>query len=342
MLVLAAVPVLVSALLGLVAAPVSTRLPPAIAVRLLVPAALAAALATGFCLSVLAFNAITGLPLIARLGHWRLAADPDDGTPPPIGGVLLALIVVALLIAASHRLLRTVSAAVRTGSACRNLGPGTNQVVIVDDNVADAFAVPGLPVMPSLRSRIVLTTAMMQALDADERRVLIAHERSHLSHHHQLLVQLADLAAAANPLLIPVARQVRVLIERWADEDAAGTVGSRSLVARAVARAALARTSSARRARSGSLTEQNRTPLGATALGAATAGVPNRVLALSRPQPGPHVRFAGLLVALSLAGVAASGSLAYTTENKFEHAAHAGIRHAAGHVAPGGHDDEPR
>jgi hypothetical protein len=317
LLALAAIPVLASAVLGLLARPVSSRLQPATAVRVLVPAMFAAALATGFCLSVLAFNAITTVPAIARLGHWRLSPDPEDGTPPPLGGLLLAVIVIALLTAAVDRLVRTLAATVRIRAEFRTLGGASHRVVVLEDEVADAFAVPGLPLGPA---RIVLTTAMLQALDADERRVLVAHERAHLRHHHHLLIHLAELAARADPLLIPVLRQVRVLTERWADEDAAAAVASRRLAARAVAKAALARTTSVRRR---ALNGTGRCPASGVAgtLAATSTDVPGRVLALTQPQPTGRIRFAGALVALALAGIAAAGSLAYTTANKFEHAA---------------------
>ena len=82
---------------------------------------------------------------------------------------------------------------------------------------------------------------MLQALDAGERKALLAHESAHLHHHHHLYVQLAQLSAAANPLLRPLARAVAANTERWADEVAAAEVGNRGLVARGLARAALAR-----------------------------------------------------------------------------------------------------
>ena len=73
---------------------------------------------------------------------------------------------------------------------------------------------------------------MLRALSADERRVVLAHEAAHLARHHHLYVQLADLAAAANPLLRSTARGVRLAVEREADEVAAAEVGDRRLVAR--------------------------------------------------------------------------------------------------------------
>src|SRR3954465_8656091 len=118
LLVLAAIPVLISGLLGLAAPWVGRRLPPATAVRVLTPAALVAALTTGFCLAVLAFNALARVPIIARIGHWSLPVDPDDGTPPAAAGAALAVLVGVVLIAAGRHTLGTALDAARTSSAC--------------------------------------------------------------------------------------------------------------------------------------------------------------------------------------------------------------------------------
>jgi len=107
--------------------------------------------------------------------------------------------------------------------------------VIVDEAEPDEYAVPGLT------GRVVVSTATRRALPANERRVLQAHEAGHLRRHHHLCSQLAELRAAANPLLRPLALAVRNAAERWADEDAAEAVADRSLAARALARARLAR-----------------------------------------------------------------------------------------------------
>ena len=81
---------------------------------------------------------------------------------------------------------------------------------------------------------------MLDALDPDERRVLLAHERAHARSHHYLFTALTYLAAAANPLLRPVAAAVTYTVERWADETAARDCGDRRLAARAIGKAALA------------------------------------------------------------------------------------------------------
>jgi hypothetical protein len=81
-------------------------------------------------------------------------------------------------------------------------------------------------------------------------------------------VQLARLAAAANPLLLPVSRAVDLAVERWADDAAARTVGDRITVARALAAAALAHV---------------RVPNGT--LAAAQSNVVDRVRVLLQPPP---------------------------------------------------------
>jgi len=55
---------------------------------------------------------------------------------------------------------------------------------------------------------------MLRARPPDERRVLLAHEDSHLRHRHHLFTQLADLAATANPLLRRSARAVLDAVAR--------------------------------------------------------------------------------------------------------------------------------
>ncbi len=172
---------------------------------------------------------------------------------------------------------------------------GSGQVVIVDDESADAYTLPGMP------CRIVITAGMLRALSPAEREVLLAHERAHASSLHYLFTAIARLAAAANPLLWPVASAVGYTVERWADERAAALTGDRELAARAIAHAALA----------ASAAPAQRTVPAAAVLGAVSrprgmrrAGpVPRRVAALLSPPPRPQL----LLLAAAVVLVAVSG-----------------------------------
>jgi hypothetical protein len=109
-------------------------------------------------------------------------------------------------------------------------------VQIIPGASTEAFAVPGRP------GAVVVGQGLFDALEPEERRVLLAHERAHLIHRHHRYLQVADVAAAAFPFLSPIAGQVRYATERWADEEAARTVGDRGLVACTIIKAALTAT----------------------------------------------------------------------------------------------------
>ncbi|MEV8556400.1 M56 family metallopeptidase [Streptomyces sp. NPDC051917] len=122
-------------------------------------------------------------------------------------------------------------AAAAMDAACM---PARDGLVVMEDEAPDAYALPGLP------GRVVISTGMLHTLDEAEHDILLAHERAHLAAHHYAFVALAQLGAAANPLLRPLATAVTYSIERWADENAAASTGDRKRVARAVGKAALA------------------------------------------------------------------------------------------------------
>lgn len=295
-------PVVVSALFWLTGARLGRLLPPATAVRLLSLGALLTALSSGFVLAVAAFLVLAQVPAVAALGHWS-ATSITAGDPVPLGvGVWAGTTVLVLLGAAVHRSMLAARHLVAAAAACRRLGPGVEGLVILADDDPDAYALPGFG------GRVVVSTAMLRSLSADERRVLLAHEAAHLRHHHHLYAQLADLGAAANPLLRPLAAAVRAGIERWADEEAALEVGDRHLAARALARAGLAR---AHRPAS-----PRRAPR--AALAAVDTAVAQRTRALLAPQPRPHRWLAAAIVLLVLAGVTASAVTAHETEHRFE------------------------
>ena len=298
---------------------VASRLPPQIATWLLTGAAVALAALSTAILGLLACTAILRIPLVATLGHMSVQVirhnDPASLSAAVGGAALLAVAVAAAGRAAWRRVRALVSAA--RHARCL---PGSSQVVVVPDGSPDAYAVPGWP------GRIVVTAGMLDALNPDERRVLLAHERAHAQSHHYLFTALTHLAAAANPLLRPVAAAVTYTVERWADETAARDCGDRRLAARAIGKAALAsaertapgpvrpravamgiagpfRTRGASRWR-GASQWRGVTRLG-DVLGVGGAGpVPRRVAALLAPPP----RIRPLLVA-AVAGVVLVSSL---------------------------------
>ncbi|MFG2937337.1 M56 family metallopeptidase [Streptomyces sp. NPDC048282] len=223
-------PLLVSLLLPLVSPAVGRRVAPALAARVLASAAALTAAATTWSLILLTTALVGDAPPLVREAHedGRRLADP---VPEVIG--VAACLTLAVVV---WRVQRAVRAERRTRRALRRLcagHPRDTELVVAASETPQAFAIPGRP------GRILVTSSMLSALAPEERRVLLAHERAHLTHRHGRLVTAATLAAAANPLLGPVRSAVSFLVERWADEQAATAVGDRVTTARALARAAL-------------------------------------------------------------------------------------------------------
>jgi Zn-dependent protease with chaperone function len=311
-------PLLFPLLAALAARPVGERLPPRPATWLLTVGALVLAAGSTAVLGMLAVTGLIRIPLLARLArdHWSpYAAQHHD--PASFSVAVLAVALLTVVAATAGRMLwrraRTLAQAARE-AACL---PGRGQLVVVDDPAAEAYAIPGLP------GRIVVSTGMLDALDPAEHEVLLAHERAHLAHHHYLFIAVAQLAAAANPLLRPLADTVTFTVERWADESAAAAVGNREQVARTVGKAALA----AKRTRA-----RGRIP--AAALGLVgrllptTPGpVPRRVVALLAPAPRRRAWSAAALGALALATALCAAEAAHDLEALLELVKHAAAAH---------------
>jgi len=290
-------PLVLSVLAAVAARPLAERLPPRTASWLLTGAAVVLAVATGAGLGLLALTAAVRLPPVDALGDMSLSVvRRDDPAPLPLGiaaGLLLALAAAAAIRAAWLR--TTALAAANRQARCL---PGTGQVVVLADEAADAYSAPGWP------GRIVVTSGMLGALTNAERDVLLAHEQAHASGRHYLFAAAARLAAAANPLLRPLAGAVGYSLERWADEHAAAVARSRPLAARTVAKAALASRAAPPRRLASSATLAAVTAVTAVAEQGIDRGagpVPRRVAALLRPAPRP--RLVLLVAALALMAI---------------------------------------
>jgi hypothetical protein len=294
-------PLVIPVLAAVAAGPLADRLPPAAATWLMAGSALVLAAASSAVLGLLALTALVRIPMVAAVADMSVQEinrnDPAS-LPVAVGaGALLAVAAVAACRALWHR----GKAIMAAGRQARRL-PGAGQVVVTDDAAADAYTLPGWP------CRIVITSGMLGALNHPERTVLLAHERAHAGRSHYLFTAAARLAAAANPLLRPVAVAVGYTVERWADEHAAAVTGDRPLTARAIARAALA-TSAAPPTRTGTVAALGLIPRqlrGKTRDPHGAGPVPRRVAALLRPSP----RLSLLLLGAALALVAISAGSA--------------------------------
>ncbi|WP_320774629.1 M56 family metallopeptidase [Streptomyces sp. CRN 30] len=229
--------------------------------------------------AVMALCSTVCLALVMVVGTAQLPGNPlPDGWSDPevraavpydeVAGKAAIPALCVVLVACGRALWRHGRVRRRAHAALAGL-PGTSVAVLPDD-VPYAYALPG-----GRRDRVVVTTALLDCLDPAERRALFAHERAHLAGRHHRFLLTVRLAALANPFLRPLRTAVAYTAERWADEEAAGVVGSRRAVATAIGKAALV---------------SRGTPVATLAGLAAPGPVPRRVAALLGPAPASRRR----------------------------------------------------
>ena len=244
-------------------------------------------------------SAAAQIPALADLGNYSPSvldrADPTSAVTGAAAAAVLTVAAVAVAVVLRHRA-RALAESYRR--AARLHDDGT--VVVQRGPAVEAYALPGWP------GRIVVSGRLLAALDEPGRAALFAHERAHLAGRHHLFTTVAHLAAAANPVLLPLARAVDYTVERWADEHAARVTGDRRLVAVTIGRVAM-------------LATPGRQP--AATLGMARAGprqvslawagpVPRRVAALLGPPPRSRVLLLAAAVLIVLLAGASAGEAA--------------------------------
>ena len=62
--------------------------------------------------------------------------------------------------------------------------------------------------LPGRAGQIVISTAMVELLDEDEQRIVVAHERAHAHYRHDRYLLTAEFAAAVLPPLRALAKRV--------------------------------------------------------------------------------------------------------------------------------------
>ena len=239
-------------------------LPPRVAAFALTGAIVATAAATIWSIGLLGADFV-----VDRIGRCRETLHGHVHVPAWLG--LVALVSVIGGAASAARSLA------RHHHARRGPIPD-GDLLVIETETATAFAVPGR------HPHVVVSTGMLDLLDADECRAMLAHERAHLRHGHHRFIVAAEAAAAMVPPLRPAARRVRFATERWADQDAAREVGDPGVVARAIARAALARSG-----------------VEGPALALSGSDVAARIEALTRDRTGSPVDRASFLVIVPMA-----------------------------------------
>lgn len=243
---------------------------PSWAARLLVVTIAAVGLAVAPAMFGIALGYLAHLPVLGGALAWCRDAI---GLHVPIPG-WLGLVATGVLAWAGFRLLSVR----RNWRRFRCAHP--NAVEVVASDALFAYTMPGAG------GQIVLSSGLLDQLDARELAVVVAHEETHARHRHDRYLLVGELITAIVPLVRPLQRRLRFVLERWADEDAVRRLDAdRTMVARTLATVALS---------------QRPTPT--FAVGIVGLGVAGRVDALLDP---PTVRRPGAWAAVTSAGIAA-------------------------------------
>ncbi len=225
-------PLVIPALAGAAARPLAARLEPRRATWLLTTAAVALAACSLAALALLAAYAAARAPFLAAVGDYSQQVMRRDAPIPAAAGVAAALALTGAAVAVTVMFRNRARALARSYRRAAGLD-AEDGIVVVPGPAIEAYALPGRP------GRIVVSGRLLDCLDDRRQAALIAHEQAHLASRHHLFTTVARLAAAANPLLVPVARSVDYTVERWADEHAAAVTSDRRLVAETIGQVAL-------------------------------------------------------------------------------------------------------
>src|SRR5262249_53687585 len=214
-------PLVIPALAGVAARPLAARLEPRLATWLLTAATVALAACSTAALALHAGFAAAQVPVLAALGGYSLSVMRRTDPIPLSAGSLAALALAGAAVAVAVIFRNRARGLAESYRRAAGLPPGS--IVVVPGPAIEAYALPGRP------GRMVVSGRLLDRLDSGRRAALIAHEQAHLAGRHHLFASVACLAAAANPMLLPVARSVEYTVERWADEHAAAVTGDRRL-----------------------------------------------------------------------------------------------------------------
>jgi Zn-dependent protease with chaperone function len=285
-------PLLIPALAAIAARPLAARMEPRKATWLLTAATVALAACSTAALALLVASAAAQVPAVAALRGYSPSVVHRAGPTSAVIGAVAAIVLTAAALTVTITFRRRARALAESYRRSASLHDGA--VVVVPGSAVEAYAMPGSP------GRIVVSGRLLEALDEPGRAALLAHERAHLAGRHHLFTSVARMAAAANPVLLPVARAVDYTVERWADEHAARVTGDRRLVAATIGQVAMLATPVRQAAATLGIVATRRVSV-------AWAGpVPRRVAALLAPPPrSRYLLLAAAVLMVALAGASA-------------------------------------
>ncbi len=186
------------------------------------------ALASGAVLFELGLLLVV-IPTVLRIGGLSVAAHDCQtllGTTMPGGkwSIDLAfLLTIAIPSLAIHAVVRarsiTRSVLVETSIGLQPLRRGPFDLYILPSDIPVAASVPSHP------GRLIVSQRVVNLLSGDQLEALCAHEEAHLQLRHHRYIQLTLALLDAFRFWPPTrisCRILRLAIERWADETAAG------------------------------------------------------------------------------------------------------------------------
>lgn len=167
-----------------------------------------------------------GVDDLARLCHQALS-------PLAPGGAVVGSISAAVIVMLALRMLRALRHSRQARRTLRieswigdHADRSDHELVIIPTTAACAYALRGEP------PQVVVSEGLADTLSGEELAAVVRHEQSHLRHGHQRHLDLA-LAVDVTVGFLPAVRLstavLRLALERWADEEAAGA-GDRATV----------------------------------------------------------------------------------------------------------------
>ena len=173
-----------------------------------------------------------GVPLLASLCERMLGPLVPGGAAAGWTAFAAAVTMPALALVGIHRARRDRRALRAEPWLGSHHLHGDHELVVLPTAHPVAVSVPGA------RGQIVISEGLADVLGPDELEAVVRHEAAHLDrghHRYLLLVTVLEHALAFCPPIRRSTGALRVTLERWADEEAAGTShASRQVVRRAL------------------------------------------------------------------------------------------------------------
>nr|WP_212755549.1 M56 family metallopeptidase [Flexivirga aerilata] len=156
---------------------------------------------------------------------------PAANLPMLVLGLAISGLVLGRLLVQGHRIGRNLRTARREHAELVDVlgepalpvaAGGHGPLTVLAHPTPTAYCIPGR------RTRVVLTDGTIRALPDDELAAVLAHERAHLRHRHDLVLEFFTVLHTAVPRAVRSDRglvEVRLLIELLADRMAARAVG---------------------------------------------------------------------------------------------------------------------